>query len=268
MADAPAESLPLLYELSATGVARLTLNRPESYNAFNNELSFALLDQLKKINRDPAVRVVVVTGAGEKAFCSGQDLKDSAASMGSRNLGVSVATRYNPLVRAVVGSPKPFIARINGAAAGAGAGLALACDFAIAAEHAYLLFAFVNIGLVPDTGSSYSLTRLVGLRKAMEYAVLGEKIPAAQAVQDGLINRVVPAAELDATVDALAERLAAAPTKAIGYIKKMLHEATQRDLEHALASEQHHQELAGYTEDMIEGVTAFVQKRKPAYKGK
>lgn len=262
-----AELTTLLYDLTG-GVARITLNRPDRYNAFNNDMSFELIDLLRQVNRDPEVRVVVLTGAGDKAFCSGQDLKDAAAQAGQRNLGVSVATRYNPLVRLVVGSPKPFIARINGAAAGAGAGLALACDFSLAAEHAYLLFAFVNIGLVPDTGSSYTLPRLVGLRKALEYTLLGEKIPATQAAADGLINRALPAAELDEAVNTLATRLAQAPTKAIGYIKKMLHESSQRDLEHALASEQHHQELAGYTEDMLEGVLSFVEKRQPVYKGR
>lgn len=262
-----AQPTTLLYSLSG-GIARITLNRPESYNAFNTTLSHELIDTLKQVARDPEVRVVVLTGAGDRAFCSGQDLKDSAATAGTRNLGQSVEQRYNPLVRLVTGTEKPFICRLNGAAAGAGAGLALACDFVIAAEHAYLLFAFVNIGLVPDTGSSYLLPRLVGLRKAMAYAALGEKIPAAQALADGLISQVVPAEGLDAATDALAQRLAQAPTKAIGYIKKMLHQSTQHDLEHALQNEQHYQELAGKTDDMVEGVLAFVEKRKPVYKGR
>jgi 2-(1,2-epoxy-1,2-dihydrophenyl)acetyl-CoA isomerase len=262
-----ADLTTLLYSLDK-GVARITLNRPDRYNAFNNAMSAELNELLKQVARDPEVRVVVITGAGEKAFCSGQDLKDAAATAGTRNLGDSVERRYNPMIRGVIFTEKPFIARLNGAAAGAGAGLALACDFVVASEESYLLFAFANIGLVLDSGTSYTLPRLVGMRKAIEYAILGEKIPAQQALVDGLINRVVPAAELDAATDALAERLAAAPTKAVGYIKKMLHASLVHDLNHSLTLEKHYQELAGSTHDASEGVMAFIEKRKPVYKGK
>ena len=162
----------LLYDLN-DGIATITLNRPDTYNAFNNDLSFQFIDALKKVRKDPAVRVVVLTGSG-RAFCSGQDLKDVAGK--TRSLGESVEKRYNPMVRLITGIEKPFICRMNGVAAGAGASIALACDYVIASEKAKMVWAFANIGLVLDSGSSYFLPRLVGRQKAFELATLGEKI--------------------------------------------------------------------------------------------
>ncbi len=253
----------LRYELQ-DGIATLTLNRPDRYNAFNNDLSFQFIDALKKVRRDPEVRVIVLTGEG-KAFCSGQDLKDVQGK--SRSLGESVEKRYNPMVRLITQTEKPFICKMNGVAAGAGASIALACDYVVAADSAKMVWAFANIGLVLDSGSSYFLPRLVGRQKAFELATLGEKITAAQALDMGLVNKVVPRDELDAAVQPIAEHYAKAPTKAIGLIKRMLTRSFNSSLDEMLEMEKHGQEIAGRTEDYKEGVNAFNEKRKPVYKG-
>ncbi|MCS7074102.1 MAG: enoyl-CoA hydratase-related protein [Bacteroidia bacterium] len=254
----------LLYEV-AGGIATITLNRPDRFNAFNNELSFELIDVLKRCDKDNAVRVIVITGAG-KAFCSGQDLKDVAGK--NRSLGESVEKRYNPMTRLVNSIEKPFICRLNGVAAGAGAGLALACDYVIAAESASFVFAFVNIGLVLDSGSSWTLPRLVGKRKAFELATLGERISAKQALDWGMVNQVVPDEQLDETVATIAQRYANSATKAIGLMKRMLNRSMESTLEEALTQEMFCQEIAGQTDDYKEGVLAFTEKRKPNFQGK
>ena len=161
----------LLYEVK-DGVCTITLNRPDRYNAFNNDLSFQFIDALKAARKDPEVRVIVLTGAG-KAFCSGQDLKDVQGK--TRSLGESVRKRYNPMIRLIMTIEKPFVCRLNGVAAGAGASIALACDYVVASEHVKMVWAFANIGLVLDSGSSYFLPRMVGRQKAFELATLGEK---------------------------------------------------------------------------------------------
>jgi 2-(1,2-epoxy-1,2-dihydrophenyl)acetyl-CoA isomerase len=219
---------------------------------------------LKEARRDPAVRAIVLTGAG-KAFCSGQDLKDIQGK--KRSLGESVDKRYNPMIRLITGTEKPFICRMNGVAAGAGASMALACDYVVAVDTASMVWAFANIGLVPDSGSSFFLPRLVGRQKAFELATLGEKVSAAQALELGLVNKVVPAEELDAAVHAIAQRYAQAPTKAIGLIKRMLHRSFESSLDDMLEMEKFGQEIAGRTDDYQEGVNAFVEKRKPVYQG-
>lgn len=254
----------LLYDLK-DGIATITLNRPDTYNAFNNDLSFQFIDALKKVRKDPAVRVVVLTGSG-KAFCSGQDLKDVAGK--TRSLGESVEKRYNPMVRLITGIEKPFICRMNGVAAGAGASIALACDYVIASEKAKMVWAFANIGLVLDSGSSYFLPRLVGRQKAFELATLGEKVTSLQALELGLVNQVVAPEELDGAVQTIAERYAKAPTKAIGLIKRMLNRSFNSSIDDMLEMEKHGQEIAGRTEDYKEGVLAFNEKRSPVYKGK
>jgi 2-(1,2-epoxy-1,2-dihydrophenyl)acetyl-CoA isomerase len=255
----------LLYEIDG-GVLTITLNRPDSYNACNEQLTTDLQEALKNAERDASVRAIILTGAG-KAFCSGQDLKEAPAPGSRRSLADSLQRRYNPIIRKLTTIPKPIIAALNGVAAGAGCSLALACDIRIASEHASLLQAFVNIGLVPDSGSSYFLVRLVGYSRAFEIATLGEKIAAEQAFEFGLVNQVVPASLLMDTAKGVAHRYASGPTRAYGYIKKMLHRAGHSSLDETLDYEVFMQEAAGRTNDYVEGVKAFVEKRKAEFKG-
>ena len=259
------ESPAVLYEKKGN-VAQITLNRPDVFNAFNDDQSYQLQDALKQAGKDDEVRVVVLTGAG-KAFCSGQDLKAIAGSK-NRSLSESLYKRYNPIIRAMREMPKPIIGRINGVAAGAGASLALACDFIIAAEHVSLIEVFVNVGLVPDSGSSYFLPKAISPARAFEMCTMAQKVTAQQALEWGLINRVVAAEGLDEEVSKVAEYYENAPTLAIGMIKKMLNKATHSDLETMLQYEAYCQEIAGRSEDYREGVTAFNEKRKPEFKGK
>ena len=247
------------------GIATVTLNRPESYNAFNDDMTFELQAAFKEIAKDAAVRVVVLTGAG-KAFCSGQDLKATRTS-DTFSFSESIHKRYNPLIIAMRNLPKPIICKLNGVAAGAGCSLALACDMIIASEAATLIEVFVNIGLVKDSGSSYFLPRLVGSSKAFELATMGSKVKADEALRLGLVNRVTTAEELDNAVNEVATYYANAPTKAIGLMKKMLNKASNSSLEEMLNYEAYCQDIAGTTYDYKEGVNAFLEKRKAAFKG-
>lgn len=248
------------------GVVRLAMNRPEVYNAFNNELTYELQDAFKQIRRDDEVRVVVLTGEG-RAFGSGQDLKASQADP-DRSFLDSVRKRYNPLIRAMRELPKPIICRLNGVAAGAGCSVALACDIIVASEQATLIEVFINIGLVPDSGSSYFIPRLVSPARAFELCTMGNKISARQAYEWGMINKVVPHEQLDGAVQEYVDYYAAAPTKAIGMIKKMLNKSQTASLDEMLEYEAYCQEIAGNSADHKEGVTAFLEKRKPRYLGK
>lgn len=254
----------LKYEL-ANGVATITLNRPEVYNALNNEITFELQDAFKQVKRDPEVRVVVLTGEG-KAFCSGQDLKASSKEP-DRSFSDSIHKRYNPIIKAIRNLPKPVICRLNGVAAGAGCSFALACDLIVAAESAKLIEVFVNIGLVLDSGSSYFLPRLVGSAKAFELATMGTRVSAKEALDLGLVNAAVPDEELDNAVAQYASYYAAAPTKAIGLMKKMLNKSQHATLSEMLDYEAYCQDIAGSSKDHKEGVTAFLEKRKPEFKG-
>jgi 2-(1,2-epoxy-1,2-dihydrophenyl)acetyl-CoA isomerase len=248
-----------------SGVATITLNRPDNLNAFNEKMSAEFIDAIKKVTKDAEVRCVVITGAG-KGFCSGQDLKDAQQQPG-RSLADSVLRRYNPMILGLREMPKPVIGKINGVAAGAGASLAFACDMIVAADHVNFVEAFINIGLVPDSGSSFFLPKTIGYHKAFELCTLGSKFSANEALSLGLLNAVVSAEKLDETVSHLALRYAAAPTKSIGLIKNMLNKAATASLKDMLFYEAQNQEIAGRSHDHKEGVTAFIEKRKPVFKG-
>lgn len=247
------------------GVATVTLNRPEVYNALNDEIKFELQDVFKAIGKDENVRVVVLTGEG-KAFCSGQDLKASAGK--KRSFFESLQRGYNPIILGMRNLPKPIICKLNGVAAGAGCSLALACDIIVASEEATLIEVFINIGLVPDSGSSYFLPRLTGMAKAFELCSMGNRVKASDALQLGLVNKVCAPLELDATVKSYTDYFANAPTKAIGLIKRMLNKSSTSTLEEMLDYEAYCQEIAGQTSDHQEGVQSFLEKRKPAFTGK
>ena len=254
----------LKYEVT-DGVATITLNRPEVYNALNNEITYELQAALKTVKRDTEVRVVVLTGEG-KAFCSGQDLKASSAEP-NRSFSDSIHKRYNPIIKSLRNLPKPVICRLNGVAAGAGCSFALACDLVVAAESAKLIEVFVNIGLVLDSGSSYFLPRLVGSAKAFELATMGTRVAAKEAESIGLINKAVPDNELDAAIKVYIDYYAKAPTKAIGLMKKMLNKSQHATLSEMLDYEAFNQDIAGASYDHKEGVNAFLEKRKPQFKG-
>ena len=256
----------VLYSIE-NSVCSITLNRPDVFNSFNEELSAEFIDALKKATKDEAVRVVIISGQG-KAFCSGQDLKDIKNHEGVRSLSDSEVRRYNPMIKAIRDMAKPIICKLNGVAAGAGASLALACDIMIASETATLIEVFANVGLVPDSGSSFFLPRLVGYNKAFELITLASKITAKEAQQLGIVYKVVAPEDLDATVLELATRYASGPTKTYGMIKKMLNKAYTATLPEMLQYEAYCQEIAGTSEDYKEGVTAFTEKRKPQFKGK
>ncbi len=257
----------LLYTV-AEGVCTITLNRPEVFNAVNEQMKRDLNEAMKAAEKDPQVRCVVLRGAGEKAFCSGQDLKEHSGKENKRSLKESLETKYNPLIRKMRTMEKPVVGMINGVAAGAGLSIALACDMRIMADSARLIEVFIRIGLVPDSGSHWFLPRLVGMAKAFEYSALGQDIGAAEAEKVGLVNKVVPAAELESTTMELARQLAKAPTRSIGLIKRTLNRALTTDLDSLLDYEAVIQEVASQTEDHKEGVKAFLEKRPAQFKGR
>ena len=264
---APSGEAPLLV-VDDGGVRVLTLNRPAAFNSFDLSLKGALLSALAEAADDPSVRALVITGAG-RAFCAGQDLKEHMAlvATGDERVATAVSGFYNPLVRALVGMGKPVIAAVNGAAAGAGAGLAFACDLRIAARSATFSMAFAGVGLSADTGASFFLPRLVGQGRASAMMLLGEKVDAAEALRIGMVDRVVVDADLAGTAGELARRLADGPTRAYGLIKASLRHSASADLESTLAFEDRAQADCFASDDHREAVSAFVDRRPPRFHG-
>ncbi|TAK64025.1 MAG: 2-(1,2-epoxy-1,2-dihydrophenyl)acetyl-CoA isomerase [Bacteroidetes bacterium] len=254
----------LLYVVS-DNVCTITLNRPEVYNAFNEQMKKELNEALKEAEKDNTVRCIVLSGSGEKAFCSGQDLKEYGTS--KRSLKESLEKNYNPIIRKIRTMEKPVIAMINGVAAGAGCSLALACDMRFMSSTARLIEIFVRIALIPDTGSHWFLPRLVGMAKAFEYMATGRDITAEEAERVGIANYVFPPAALEAETMAFAKKMAQAPTKTIGLIKRTLNKALVSDLDSLLDYEAQIQQIASETEDHQEGVKAFLEKRQAVFQG-
>jgi 2-(1,2-epoxy-1,2-dihydrophenyl)acetyl-CoA isomerase len=247
-------------------VATLTLDRPESLNALTVPVKIALREALESLARDRSVRAVVLTGAG-RAFCAGQDLAEREQP-DAAPLDVEVRERYNPIIRALRSMGQPVIAAVNGVAAGAGASLALACDLRIAAEEARFVLAFGRIGLVPDSGATWFLPRIVGPAKAAELALVGDSVDAAEALRLGLVSRVVPGDRLMAESRALADRLAEGAPLALSLTKEALQRSPTIDLDQALEGEAKLQGIAGASADHAEGLAAFREKRAPGFTGR
>jgi 2-(1,2-epoxy-1,2-dihydrophenyl)acetyl-CoA isomerase len=253
---------------TADGVATITLSRPDVLNAFNRKMARDLQQALKVAGETETVRAVLLTGAG-RGFCAGQDLAEATAGPpGSVDLGDIVKTNYTPSVLAIRELMKPVVCAVNGVAAGAGANLALACDIVIAAEDASFIQSFTKIGLVPDTGGTFFLPRLVGPARATALMMLADKVPASRAKEWGMIYDVVPPTVLLDTALALAKQLASMPTRALALTKQALNQSMGADFKTALAVEEKLQREAGRTADYAEGVKAFLEKRKPVYTGR
>ncbi len=261
----------ILYRVE-DGIAVISLNRPQALNAMTLDLMAEVGTAFDQAAADEAVRAIVLTGEG-RGFRTGADLVATAAkppldAQGRLDLGLALETAYNPLILKMRALPKPVIAAVNGIAAGAGANLALMADLTLAARSAYFLQAFVNVGLIPDAGGTWILPRSVGPQRAMGLALLGEKLPAEQAKEWGLIWDVIDDAQLLPTALALAQRLAAGPGVAIARIKRSIHAATDNDLATQLDLERDLQRECGHSKDFMEGAMAFAQKRKPNFRGR
>jgi len=254
---------------STGGIARVTLNRPDRLNSFTAKMHEELRDALAKVRADTSARALLLTGAG-RGFCAGQDLSDRAVAPGDApvDLGASIEANYRPLVLALQSFPMPVVCAVNGVAAGAGANIALACDLVVAAKSASFIQAFCKIGLIPDSGGTYFLPRLVGTARAMGLALLGDKLSAQQAADWGLIWKCVEDAELVSTVDALLAQLAQAPTRGLVATRRALHASSHATLEAQLDFERDLQRELGDSTDYREGVAAFLAKRAPQFTGR
>ena len=253
----------------ADGVARLTLNRPDRLNSFTVAMHDELSDALTQIEGDESVRTLLITGAG-RGFCAGQDLADRAVAPGAEavDLGQSVELYYNPLVRRLVALPMPVVCAVNGVAAGAGANIALACDVVLAAKSAKFIQSFANIGLVPDSGGSWVLPRLVGQARALGLALTGEPLPAETAAEWGLIWKAVDDDALAGTANALVAKFAMAPTAGLAATKKLIRGSWLNSLDAELDIQRDTMRQLGMTHDYQEGVSAFLAKRQPAFIGR
>jgi 2-(1,2-epoxy-1,2-dihydrophenyl)acetyl-CoA isomerase len=261
---------PVLVSLDA-GVMRITLNRPEKLNAFNPDLHQGLAAAMTRAESESAVRCVLITGAG-RGFCAGADLTQRDLKSGALNakpvdLGTSLDEWYNPLVKRMRALPKPIVCAVNGVAAGAGANFALACDIVFAARSASFIQAFIKIGLVPDCGGTYFLPRLAGMQRAMALAMTGDRLSAEDAERFGLIWKCVDDAQLAPETERFTRALASGPTRTLGLVKKALYDSEGNSLAAQLDLERDLQREVGKGSDYREGVSAFLEKRKPAFRG-
>lgn len=247
-------------------VLKLTLNRPEVFNSFNREMALELQSKLDAAENDPSVRAIVITGAG-KAFCAGQDLKEVTTPALHPGFKKILEEHYNPIIARIRKIEKPIIAAVNGVAAGAGANIALACDVVVAHEKVSFIQAFSKIGLVPDSGGTFFLPRLIGFGKASALMMLGDKIVAEEAERLGMIYKIFALETFQEDVMALAMHMAQMPTKALGMTKRLLNQSMHNTLQEQLALEGALQIEAAQSNDYTEGVAAFVEKRKPEFKG-
>lgn len=247
-------------------VAKITFNRPEKYNSFNREMALSFQARLDECKADEEVRCILITGKG-KAFCAGQDLQEAIDPEGPE-LSKIVSEHYNPIITRLRNIEKPIVAAVNGVAAGAGANIALACDVVVATASATFIQAFSKIGLIPDSGGTFFLPRLIGWQRASALMMLGDKIDAAQAEKMGMIYKALPDGTFEEEAHALARKLSFMPTRGLGLTKRALNYSFTNDLERQLAIEDQLQTTAGNTEDYQEGVNAFLEKRNPEFKGK
>jgi 2-(1,2-epoxy-1,2-dihydrophenyl)acetyl-CoA isomerase len=247
-------------------VAWISLNRPDVFNSFNREMAFLLQETLDDCANDTNVRAIIITGNG-KAFCAGQDLKEVTDPELNPDFRKILEEHYNPIIQKIRTIEKPIVAAVNGVAAGAGANIALACDIVVASEQASFIQAFSKIGLIPDSAGTFFLPRLIGLQKATALMMLGDKVSAEEALNIGMIYKIYPTSFFQEEVMTLASTLAQMPTKAIGLTKRLLNNSMSNNLEQQLALESDLQIEASSSNDYKEGVTAFVEKRKPEFKG-
>lgn len=249
----------------ADGVLTLTMNRAEKYNSFVREMALALQQELKDADKNESVRCIILTGSG-KAFCAGQDLAEAIDPNGPE-LSKIVSEHYNPIIKIIRQVAKPVVAAVNGVAAGAGANIALACDIVVATESASFIQAFSKIGLIPDSGGTFTLPRLIGFQKASALMMLGDKVSAKEAEAMNMIYRVFPDKDFQLAVEKLGKHLASMPTKGLALTKCALNRTYINNLDQQLAFEDELQTQAGQTHDYNEGVQAFLEKRSPNFKG-